>query len=119
MTEDLRPYQDEFIAEWHDTVAAGKRKVIGVAPTGAGKTHIAAAIIQEAVDAGQRVLVLAHTREIVEQTAEKLFAHGIDYGLIQSGQTPNLGKQVQVASIQTFWSWAMRTRRISLPPGIR
>src|SRR5262249_48792510 len=36
--------------------------------------------------------------------------------LIQSGQTSSLGKQVQVASIQTFWSWAMRTRRISLPP---
>jgi DNA repair protein RadD len=64
----------------------------------------------------QRVLVLAHTREIVGQTAEKLLAHDVDHGLIQSGQTTKLGKQVQVASIQTFWSWAMRTRRISLPP---
>lgn len=115
MTEP-RDYQHEVIAQWHDTVATGKRKVIIVAPTGAGKTHIAVAIIKEAVAAGQRMLVLAHTREIVGQTTEKLFAHDIDHGLIQSGQQTELGKQVQVASIQTFWSWAMRSRRISLPP---
>ena len=113
---ELKEYQRDVIEQWRDTVASGKRKVIIQAATGAGKTHIAAAIIKQAVEAGQRALVLAHTREIVGQTAEKLFAHDIDHGRIQSGQVAKLGKQVQIASIQTLWSWAMRSRRISLPP---
>jgi DNA repair protein RadD len=113
---ELRDYQRDVIEQCRQKLVAGACKICLVAPTGAGKTHIAATVIQEAVSAGQRVLVLAHTREIVGQTAEKLFSHGIDHGLIQAGQTARLGKQVQVASIQTFWSWAMRTRRISLPP---
>jgi DNA repair protein RadD len=113
----LRPYQLDVIEKWRGIIAEDKHcRVIIVMPTGSGKTHVATAIIQERRAAGQRVLVLAHTREIVGQTSEKLFAHGIDHGLIQAGQTPELGKQIQVASIQTLWSWAMRTRRISLPP---
>ena len=31
------------------------------------------------------MLVLAHTREIIKQTSEKLFAHGIEHGIIQAG----------------------------------
>jgi DNA repair protein RadD len=113
----LHPYQLDVIEKWRRIIAEDKYcRVIIVMPTGSGKTHVATAIIQERRAAGERVLVLAHTREIVGQTSEKLLAHGIDHGLIQAGQTPELGKQVQVASIQTLWSWAMRTRRILLPP---
>ena len=113
----LRSYQLDVVEKWRGIIAEDKHcRVIIVMPTGSGKTHVATAIIQERRAAGQRMLVLAHTREIVGQTSEKLLAHGIDHGLIQAGQTPELGKQIQVASIQTLWSWAMRTRRISLPP---
>ena len=115
MTE-LRDYQIDVVEKWRQTMADGKRRVIVVAPTGAGKTHIAAAVIKDAVSAGQRVLVLAHRREILLQTASKLIAHGVDHGLIQAGEAPRLGKAVQVASIPTLWSWAMRTRRIAPPP---
>ena len=115
MTE-LRAYQLDVIEKNGQTVAEGKRRVIVVAPTGAGKTHIAAAVIKDAVSAGQRVLVLAHRREILLQTASKLAAHGVDHGLIQAGEAPRLGKAVQVASIPTLWSWAVRTRRIAPPP---
>jgi DNA repair protein RadD len=48
MTE-LRPYQRDVIAELDEAIAAGKRRIILVAPTGAGKTIIAAAIIQAAI----------------------------------------------------------------------
>jgi DNA repair protein RadD len=113
---ELRDYQRGAIEQCRQKLLACVSRICLVAPTGAGKTHIAVAFIKEARAAGQRVLVLAHTREIVVQTSEKLLSHGIDHGLIQAGQTAELGKQVQVASIQTFWSWAMRTRRISLPP---
>jgi DNA repair protein RadD len=51
MTE-LRPYQRDVIAELNEAIAAGKRRIILVAPTGAGKTIIAAAIIQAAIATG-------------------------------------------------------------------
>jgi DNA repair protein RadD len=46
---ELRPYQRDVIAELDEAIAAGKRRVILVAPTGAGKTIIATAIIKAAI----------------------------------------------------------------------
>ena len=62
------------------------------------------------------VLVLAHTREIIKQTSEKLFAHGIEHGIIQAGYPSRPWEVVQIASVQTLWVRAMRTRRMDLPP---
>ena len=42
MTEVLRPYQAEVIAEFWRAVEAGQRRILLVAPTAAGKTVIAA-----------------------------------------------------------------------------
>ena len=72
MTE-LRPYQSDVLAEVDQVIGAGKRRIIVVAPTGAGKTIIASDIIEAAQAKRQRVLVLAHTREIIKQTSAKLF----------------------------------------------
>jgi ERCC4-related helicase len=68
---DLRPYQIAVIAECYDVVANGKRRPIIVAPTGAGKTVISAAIIKAAMAERRRVLVLGHTREIIKQSSLK------------------------------------------------
>jgi DNA repair protein RadD len=112
----LRPYQHAVIAELGRTVAAGQHRVIVVAPTGAGKTLIAAALIKDAVRDGFTVLVIAHRREIIAQTARKLFDHGVDCGIIQDGFASRSYEPVQVASVQTLWSRAMRSGRMSLPP---
>jgi DNA repair protein RadD len=114
MTE-LRVYQNDVLAEVDQVIGAGKRRPIVVAPTGAGKTIIAAAIIKAAVSKTQRVLVLAHTREIIKQTSEKLFAHEIPHGIIQAGFMTRPDESVQVASVQTLWARAMRTNRMELP----
>jgi superfamily II DNA or RNA helicase len=74
MTE-LRPYQLEVIAEYDSALAGGHNRILLVAPTGAGKTVIASAIIKTAVARRRRVLVLAHRREIITQTSAKL--HGL------------------------------------------
>ena len=62
------------------------------------------------------MLVLAHTSEIIKQTSTKLFAHGIEHGIIQAGYMTKPGEVVQVASIQTLWARAVRTDRMELPP---
>jgi superfamily II DNA or RNA helicase len=112
---DLRPYQNAFLAEFDQVIAAGKRRIIGVSPTGAGKTILAAQIINSARDRGHHVLVLAHTREIIRQTSAKLFEHNINHGIIQAGFMTRPDEPVQIASIQTLWTRAMRTNRMELP----
>jgi superfamily II DNA or RNA helicase len=64
----------------------------------------------------KRVLVLAHTREIIKQTSAKLYAHGIEHGIIQAGFMTRPYEPVQIASIQTLSARAIRTERMAMPP---
>ena len=104
----LRGYQREVIARVEAEIAAGKRRLLVVAPTGSGKTVIVADLIAEAAKAGRRVLVIAHRGEIIKQTHAKLYAAGVDAGIIKAGFPPRLGEPVQVASIQTLHARAIR-----------
>ena len=113
---ELRPYQSDVLADVDQAIAAGQRRIILVAPTGAGKTIIASAIIDDAQAKDQRVLVLAHTREIIRQTSTKLFDHSIKHGIIQAGFMTRPDEAVQIASVQTLWTRVMRTGRMELPP---
>src|SRR4051794_14921960 len=105
----LRPYQSEVIAKIAAEAAAGRRRVLLVAPTGSGKTVIAGEIVRNASEEGRRVLFLVHGRERVKQPATKLYAAGVDAGVIQAGGPPmRLGQPVQIASIQTLHARAIR-----------
>jgi len=114
----LRPYQNDAVADFHRTVAVGnKRRIIVVAPTGAGKTIIGASIVTDLIrDLNKSVLVLAHRREIITQTCSKLLAAGFSHGVIQAGVRPRPLERVQVASIQTLWVRAMHAESMELPP---
>ena len=111
----LRPYQSDVITEINDAVAAGKRRIILTAPTGSGKTVIAADIIDTGTRAGKRILVLAHRREIIQQTAAKLAQHKIYPGIVMAEVKSRPRELVQLASIQTLWIRA-KQKKISLPP---
>jgi type I site-specific restriction endonuclease len=52
----LRAYQSDVIKALRAAVARGVSRLLLVAPTGAGKTVIAAALIANAVERGRRVL---------------------------------------------------------------
>lgn len=68
----MRPYQQEareaIHAEWND----GRRRTLLVLPTGTGKTIVFAAVAEDQVRSGSRVLVLAHRGELLEQAADKI-----------------------------------------------
>jgi len=111
----LRPYQQDIIARIEAEIAAGRRRVLLVAPTGSGKTVIAGAVIKEAVSRSKRILFLAHRRELIQQASAKLHAVGVDHGIIQAGFPTRPGEAVQVASVQTLHARAVRTSKIELP----
>lgn len=98
----LRPYQQKAVEEIRQQYRTGHKRVLCVAPTGAGKTVLFSHIAQKAVERGSRVLVLAHRRELVAQASQKLGALGVSHGIIQAGFRPAPQKPVQVASIQTL-----------------
>lgn len=98
----LRPYQVEAIQQARAALGTGSKAVLLVSPTGSGKTIIAAEIIRLAVQRSSRVLFLAHRRELIQQTADKLNRFGVRHGIVMAGVRPALQHPVQVASVQTL-----------------
>jgi superfamily II DNA or RNA helicase len=103
----LREYQSRALA---DTLAArdrGVRRLILVAPTGAGKTEMASALFAGYLERGLRGLFLVHRLELVEQAADRFRKHGIAVGIIQGDTAMTPDAPVQVASVQSL---ARRTK---------
>lgn len=103
----LRPYQLDAMQSARDRIASGRRAPLIVSPTGSGKSAMASAIIAAhlAKDPTNRVLVVAHRRELIEQMAKTLIRSGvpmIDIGQIMPGVTQRPSARVQVASTQTL-----------------
>ena len=113
----LRPYQVEVVDRVERPFGTTAARPLIVSPTGAGKTIIAAELINRVVARGGRVLVIAHRREIIRQTADKLIAAGVTPGIVLAGCERELRPMaaVQVASIQTLHSRAIRSNRMPMP----
>ncbi len=68
----LRPYQKEAVSAIEGEWDKGQKKTLLVLPTGTGKTIVFCAITRDAVMNGDRVLILAHRGELLDQAADKL-----------------------------------------------
>ena len=68
----LRPYQqeahDSIFNEWNK----GVQKTLLVLPTGCGKTIVFAEVAKDCVKDGDRVLIMAHRGELLEQASDKI-----------------------------------------------
>lgn len=69
---DLRPYQQAAKEAVQALWLKGLLKLLLVLPTGTGKTIVFSKLIEDQVRAGERVLVLAHRGELLDQAADKL-----------------------------------------------
>ncbi len=114
---ELRPYQVKLVADFEAAVAAGKRRIMIVLPTGGGKTIVFAEIVKRAVAQYQHALIISHRREIIQQTIDKLAAADVACGVILAGREKDLRPMapVQVASIQTLHTRALRSSAMPMP----
>lgn len=71
-TMKLRDYQEEARAAINSEWDSGNKKTLLVLPTGCGKTIVFSKVIEDRVRLGERVLVLAHRSELLDQAADKL-----------------------------------------------
>lgn len=68
----LRPYQQEARTAVESEWDAGNSRTLLVLPTGCGKTIVFAKIAEDSVRQGDRVLILAHRGELLDQAADKI-----------------------------------------------
>lgn len=90
---ELRPYQQQakeaIFREWDQ----GHSKTLLVLPTGCGKTIVFAKVAEECVRHGDRVLIMAHRGELLEQATDKI------------AKTTGLGTAVEKAEQSCLGSW--------------
>lgn len=99
----LRDYQHRALDDLRGVIRQGYTSPILVAPTGAGKTSIAAELIHLATARGRRVVFLAHRRELINQCSARLDGLGVPHGIIQADHWRRRPHDfVHVASIQTL-----------------
>jgi superfamily II DNA or RNA helicase len=68
----LRPYQQQAKEAIQNEWNKGVDKTLMVLPTGTGKTIVFSKLAEDCVRDGERVLILAHRGELLDQAADKL-----------------------------------------------
>lgn len=103
---ELRPYQVSAVERARSELRRGCTRLVVVAPTGAGKTVVAAHMVLSARERSRRVVFVAHRRELITQTFRKLVEAGIDEReigvLMGRDKRTRPEAPVQVVSIATF-----------------
>lgn len=103
----LRDYQQRSIDMLYDWMANNKGHPCLVLPTGAGKSHIVAALCKDAVQnwPDTKVLMLTHVKELIEQNAEKMRQHwkNAPMGIYSSSlNKKQIGEAITFAGIQSI-----------------
>ena len=98
----LYPHQERAVGEAVALSRRGIKRILIVAPTGAGKTRVACELSLRANRA--RILWLTHRTELIDQAVESLQGEcTTDIGVVQADDPrANPGARVQVASVQTL-----------------
>lgn len=90
---ELRPYQSEAKAAIFEEWDKGVRRTLLVLPTGCGKTIVFAKVTEDCVRRGNRVLIMAHRGELLDQAADKI------------GKATGLGCATEKAEETCMGSW--------------
>ena len=119
MNEMLRAYQQRALDQLYAWFGAGNDgNPCLVLPTGSGKSHIIAAIVKTAMQwPDTRILMLVHSKELIEQNAEKLRQHwpGAPLGIYSASVgRKELGEPITYGGIQSLRTKAAKLGHIDL-----
>lgn len=115
----LRDYQQRSIDMLYQSMREHDGNPCLVLPTGAGKSHVVAALCKDALQQWPetRVLMLTHVKELIEQNAEKMREHwpGAPMGICSAsvGQR-RLGEPITFAGIQTVRTMSARIGHVDI-----
>lgn len=111
---ELRPYQQEAREAIFEQWDGGVLKTLLVLPTGCGKTIVFAKVTEDCVRRGDRVLILAHRGELLEQAADKIRQSTGLGCAVEKAEETCMGSwfRVVVGSVQTM----MREKRLGQFP---
>lgn len=99
----LRQYQINAIMKVRELVREGKKNILICAPTGSGKTRIAACIIYMSRNKGTRSAFLVDRINLVDQTSTTFDDYKISHGVMQSSHWRfRPYERAQICSIQTI-----------------
>lgn len=107
---ELRPYQKEAETAVFEQWSGGVRRTLLVLPTGTGKTIVFAKIAEQCVRDGDRVLILAHRKELLDQAADKILKSTGLRCAVERGEETSVDSwyRITVGSVQTL----MRDKRL-------
>lgn len=98
---ELRPYQAASVETVRALWGQGKRSVVLCAPTGAGKTAMAEALVRRVVAADfAQVWYISHTWDLIAQPSAQV--QDIPHGFVKAGLSPDIMASVQFAQVQTM-----------------
>ena len=111
---ELRPYQQEAREAIFEQWDGGVLKTLLVLPTGCGKTIVFAKVTEDCVRRGDRVLILAHRGELLEQAADKIRQSTGLRCAVEKAEETCMGSwfRVVVGSVQSM----MREKRLGQFP---
>lgn len=100
---DLRQYQLDAVEALRGGIRQGHRSQILVAPTGAGKTAIAAYLMREGTRKQARSAFIVDRVNLVDQVSMVLDEYRIDHGVVQAGHWRRRDYEtIQICSAQTI-----------------
>lgn len=111
---ELRPYQQEAREAVFEQWDSGVKKTLLVLPTGCGKTIVFAKVTEDCVRNGDRVLILAHRGELLDQAADKIHKSTGLGCAVEKAEESCQGSwfRIVVGSVQTL----MREKRLGQFP---
>lgn len=91
---ELREYQADLIGEIRLAILHGHKSIVSVLGCGGGKSVIQAEIARSATGKGNRVLFLAHRKELCEQITGTFTAQGVDMDLCSVSMVQTVSRHI-------------------------
>lgn len=107
----LWPHQERAVADLPDRLEPGSRGCV-TSPTGSGKSRV----MRELIRKFGSVSLYTNRRMLLEQLSEDLRQDGIDHGVLARGYAPEWECDVQLCSVQTITSRAIKKTKWDVPP---